>query len=670
MRTQGGPRHGYSCRHMFTPLKLCASWPICQRVTPVVASRARALYREQLSSVFRRRDRVFAWLFAAQWVFAIGLALLYSPYGWEGKLRSTHVHVYYALFFGALLTVPPLLLIRWRPGSRLTRHVVAVAQMSWSALIIHLSGGRIEAHFHIFGSLAFLAFYIDWTVIGTATLVVAFDHLLRGLFWSESVYGVTNPEWWRFLEHAFWVFFEDIVLVMGVVERGRELRVLAQRQAQLEGINEEIESRVNRRTQELSESRDQYRLLLETTKTIPWEWSAAERRFTYVGPQLTTALGVSLEECLSPEFLAGRLHQQDREQVLSALSGPETGSLDIECSLPAADRGWLWLRLIGDATTDEPAGGRTDRILRGVMLDVTRSRELETQLRQAQKLESVGRLAAGVAHEINTPVQYVSDSLHFVRDATGDMTGLIEHYRAVNRSILAGTPSAELARGAAEAEESADLEYLLENVPRALERSLDGLGRVTTIVRSMKEFAHPDSSTKTTIDLNHAILSTLTIATNEYKYVADVETDLAELPPVSCHAGDVNQAVLNIIVNAAHAIGDVVAGTEKRGRIVVRTRRDGDCVVISIGDSGGGIPAGIRDQIFDPFFTTKEVGKGTGQGLAIARAVVREKHGGDLSFETELGVGTTFHMRLPIGAAAPIAEQATRAAGPAVQATD
>jgi len=205
-----------------------------------VANRARALYAEQLSSIFRRRDRVFAWLFAAQWLFAIALALLYSPHAWEGRVRSTHVHVYYALMFGALLTVPPGLLIRFRPGAALTRHVVAVAQMSWSALIIHLSGGRIEAHFHVFGSLAFLAFYLDWRVIGTATLVVAFDHLLRGLLWSVSVYGVANPEWWRFLEHAFWVAFEDIVLVMGILERGRELRVLAQRQAQLEGINAEI----------------------------------------------------------------------------------------------------------------------------------------------------------------------------------------------------------------------------------------------------------------------------------------------------------------------------------------------------------------------------------------------------------------------------------------------
>jgi two-component system, NtrC family, sensor kinase len=188
-------------------------------------------------------------------------------------------------------------------------------------------------------------------------------------------------------------------------------------------------------------------------------------------------------------------------------------------------------------------------------------------------------------------------------------------------------------------------------VPKALDRSIEGLGRVATIVRSMKEFAHPDQKNKTPVNLNQAISSTLIMASNEYKYVADVETDLGDIPLVSCHGGEVNQAVLNIIVNAAHAVDDVVKGSSARGRIKIRTRREGDCVVISISDTGGGIPLHVRDRIFDPFFTTKEVGKGTGQGLAIARQVVREKHGGDLTFESVLGAGTTFHIRLPIGEA-------------------
>jgi signal transduction histidine kinase len=266
----------------------------------------------------------------------------------------------------------------------------------------------------------------------------------------------------------------------------------------------------------------------------------------------------------------------------------------------------------------------------------------------SQKLEAVGRLAAGVAHEINTPIQFVGDSLHFVRDAVIDIGQVLDGYAALHRAVTDGADGHDAAAGVNRLVEDLDFAYTLENVPGAIERSLEGLDRVATIVRSMKQFAHPDRSEMTEVDLNEAILTTLTIARSEYKYVADVETDLGELPRVSCHIGEINQAVLNIVVNGAHAIADVIDGTEGRGVIAVRTRRDGDAAVISIRDTGGGIPDSVRDRIFEPFFTTKEVGRGTGQGLAIARSVVVEKHGGDLTFETVAGEGTTFTIRLPI----------------------
>jgi two-component system, NtrC family, sensor kinase len=214
--------------------------------------------------------------------------------------------------------------------------------------------------------------------------------------------------------------------------------------------------------------------------------------------------------------------------------------------------------------------------------------------------------------------------------------------------MAAGVPPEHIVAAAAQAEAAADLDYLLENMPAALDRALDGLNRVAVIVRSMKDFAHPDHTAMADADLNRGIESTLVIANNEYKYVADVETSLGELPPVRCHAGEINQVVLNIVVNAAHAIGDQVRGTGKKGRITIATFRDGDDAVVRITDSGGGIPESVRDRIFDPFFTTKEIGKGTGQGLSMARSIVVEKHDGRLDFETEAGVGTTFTMRLPI----------------------
>jgi DNA-binding LacI/PurR family transcriptional regulator/signal transduction histidine kinase len=271
----------------------------------------------------------------------------------------------------------------------------------------------------------------------------------------------------------------------------------------------------------------------------------------------------------------------------------------------------------------------------------------ERDTRQAQKLESVGRLAAGIAHEINTPVQFVSDSMHFIDEAFGDLAVLIGRYRA-HREALASEPQwQQEALALGQAENDADLVYLLENGPPAIERSLDGLARVTAIVRSMKEFAHPDQGRQAPADVNKAIENTLIIARNEYKYVADVKVELGNLPPVVCNLGELNQVLLNLLVNAAHAIDDIVRGTGDKGLITVKTWQDGDAAVIAISDTGGGIPENVRERIFDPFFTTKEVGRGTGQGLAIARAAIVGKHGGTLTFETDLGRGTTFFVRLP-----------------------
>lgn len=285
-------------------------------------------------------------------------------------------------------------------------------------------------------------------------------------------------------------------------------------------------------------------------------------------------------------------------------------------------------------------------------LEMEHRARVEVELHQAQKLESVGRLAAGIAHEINTPVQFVGDSIEFVRSAVGDLFELVRKLEIVQHSISQGMPLATAASEAAEATEAADLPYLTLQVPKALDLAAEGLGRVAMIVRSMKEFAHPDAKTKTPTDLNRAVASTLTMSHNEYKYVADLVVDLGELPPVRCYVGELNQVVLNLVVNAAHAIGDVVAGSDRRGTITVRTFRDRDDAVISVADTGGGIPDTIRDQVFEPFFTTKGVGRGTGQGLAIARSVVVDKHRGTLTFETTVGRGTTFVIRIPISGTA------------------
>jgi PAS domain S-box-containing protein len=280
--------------------------------------------------------------------------------------------------------------------------------------------------------------------------------------------------------------------------------------------------------------------------------------------------------------------------------------------------------------------------------DVTERNRLEVDLRHAQKLEAVGSLAAGIAHEINTPIQFVGDNARFLQDAFTDLTKVLDRYHHLRDAVANGGAGREMVEGVAEAEKAADMDYLLEEIPNALAQSLEGVTRVATIVRAMKEFAHPDQREKTATDLNKALESTLIVARNEIKYVADAQTDFGNLPLVLCHGGDMNQVFLNLLVNAAHAIQERVRGSNRRGVIGVQTRQEGGHALISISDTGCGIPENIRAKIFEPFFTTKEVGRGTGQGLAIARSIVVEKHGGTLTFASEVGKGTTFYIRLPL----------------------
>lgn len=283
----------------------------------------------------------------------------------------------------------------------------------------------------------------------------------------------------------------------------------------------------------------------------------------------------------------------------------------------------------------------------------TRSQlEREREVNQAQKLEAVGRLAAGIAHEINTPTQYVGDNIEFLQSAYESMAPLLGLIPQILKAAAEGPVHAALLRKTNEALEDAHLDYVLAQAPRAISQAIEGIDRITSIVQAMKEFSHPGADEKTFTDLNHCLRSTITVSRNEWKYVAKMETDFdPALPPVCCLPGELNQVFLNLIVNAAHAIGDTVGGnTEAKGIIRVRTKRDGDSVKIQFSDTGPGIPEEIRNRVFEPFFTTKEVGRGTGQGLAVARHVVEEKHAGSITFSTEMGAGTTFTIQLPVHA--------------------
>jgi signal transduction histidine kinase len=303
--------------------------------------------------------------------------------------------------------------------------------------------------------------------------------------------------------------------------------------------------------------------------------------------------------------------------------------------------------------TVSPIIAEMSGIASGVLLaaaDITERRALEHQLVQAQKLESIGQLAAGIAHEINTPTQYVGDNLHFLDVAFRSTSRMCALYEDLLKTCREAGFADDLSRLISEASEEEDFGYLVNEIPGAIAQSLEGVRRVAQIVQAMKEFSHPGSDDKALIDLNKAIQSTIIVARNEWKYVAEVETDFApDLPLVPCFPGDFNQVILNLLVNAAHAIAGVVGdGSRGKGRIGVGTRRVEEWAEIRVADTGMGIPEGIRSRVFDPFFTTKEVGRGTGQGLAISHGVIVKKHGGSISFETEEGSGTTFIIRIPL----------------------
>jgi PAS domain S-box-containing protein len=269
------------------------------------------------------------------------------------------------------------------------------------------------------------------------------------------------------------------------------------------------------------------------------------------------------------------------------------------------------------------------------------------ELQLAQKLESVGRLAAGIAHEINTPIQYVGDSVHFLRSAFDDFDKLFDGVNRAAAMLPDGAQREAYEHELAELERKYDVEYLRAEVPKAFTRTFDGVERVTNIVKAMKEFAHPDANEQNAVDLLHALETTLLVASNEYKYVAKVRTEFAELPHVVCNVGELNQVFLNLIVNAAHAIKDSGKDSDS-GEIIIRAAAEGDQAVICVSDNGCGVPKENLSKLYDPFFTTKEVGRGTGQGLAISHAIVVDKHGGEISVSSEVGVGTQFTVKLPL----------------------
>lgn len=364
--------------------------------------------------------------------------------------------------------------------------------------------------------------------------------------------------------------------------------------------------------------------------------SAAERTFCLEG---NTVYGKTLFEC-GIHWLSERSTIDD---VCKAEGVNERSDHPFELN---GDKRWfgLTVRAVDRLGPDS----HTIVLLSGA--DITDRRVQDEQFRQAQKLEAIGQLAAGIAHEINTPTQYVGDNVDFVRRSFGDIAVIVEKLHA-GSSDVCRCGSAEALQSFRRDFCDRNLAFALSEIPSALDQAFDGTKRIGTIVKAMKEFSHPGSQQKTSLDLNHVIEITAVIARSEWKYVAQLDTKLAaDLPQVMCYPGEINQVLLNLLVNASHAIQERTTTeiTAPPGEIKITTRQIGGYVEVCVADNGIGIPTELQSRVFELFFTTKEVGKGTGQGLAFAHSVIVNKHGGQLWLESQYGQGTSFYVRLPL----------------------
>ncbi len=586
-----------------------------------VAWRAAGIFNEQQQTIYIRTDRMFAVLMAVQWLAGIAAAYWITPRTWAGTTSQTHLHVWAALFLGGAISSLPIALALTRPGSASTRYTVAVGQMLMGALLIHLTGGRIETHFHVFGSLAFLSFYRDWRVLVPATVVVAADHFLRGVLWPQSVYGVLSASEWRWLEHAGWVLFEDTFLFIAIKHSVTEMWDIAWRRAETKSLNADLERRVAERTAELAEQRAFLRQVIDLDPNFIFA-KDREGRFTLVNQAIAEAYGTSVDGLLgkrdadfNPNKKEVEQFRRDDLEVMDTLKEkfiPEEVITD-------AGGNVRWMQTIKrpivapDGTVSQMLGVATDITARKRAEEaLTNSEE---QLRQAQKMEAVGKLAGGVAHDFN-------NLLTVINGHTDLSLRHLDSTHPIYRKLKAIKEAGE---------------------------------RAASLTRQLLAFSRKQIFQPKVLDLNQVIFETNKIL----RPLIGEDIDLLigptpDLGKVKADPNQIEQVLMNLAVNARDAM-------PKGGKLTIETDNvyvdeayaahhfsvtPGQYVVLAISDTGYGMDEATQSRIFEPFFTTKEVGKGTGLGLSTVYGIVKQS-GGHLWVYSEVGRGTTFKIYLP-----------------------
>ena len=602
--------------------------PSISKTTDAIAARTSELFQEQHQGIIEHTDRLFARLMIFQWVFGMALAIWISPRTWAGTQSQIHLHLWAAVFLGGAITAVPVLFARLQPGRVLTRHAIAVGQMLMSALLIHLTGGRIETHFHVFGSLAILAFYRDWRVLISATAVVYVDHLLRGFLWPQSVYGVLSASIWRSLEHAGWVIFEVTFLIISIRKSLSEMLLVAERQAKLESLKAGIEHTVAERTADLTREIDERKQAQEQlaqaqkiARMGSWEWDLAQNQVT-CSEETQRLYGRKPEDTGSPmESCLERVHPDDlpaiNKIVAQSLRTRQPFVCEHRVVLPEGAERVIEGR--GQILVD--ARGEAIKMF-GTVQDITEARRAEgalrlseEQLRQSQKMEAVGRLAGGVAHDFNNLLTVIG----------GYCTLCLQKI-----------------------DETHPLQKSITEIQKASERAGSLTGQLLAFSR--KQVLQPRI-----IHLNEVVRGTEKMLRRLIGEDIELSTVFGSpLGYVKADPGQIEQVLMNLAVNARDAMpkgGKLTISTtnttiDQKSNFRNRTLDAGEYVLIAVTDNGMGMTDQVKTHLFEPFFTTKGVGKGTGLGLATCYGIVCQS-GGDIRVYSELNSGTTFKIYLP-----------------------